>query len=43
MPTFIFLTSRLKAEMCDLESFYLYILQVRLNSPQPRMLPMDSF
>ncbi|PLW05507.1 hypothetical protein PCASD_23830, partial [Puccinia coronata f. sp. avenae] len=27
MPTFIFLTSRLKAEMCDLESFYLYILQ----------------
>ncbi|OAV98832.1 hypothetical protein PTTG_10958 [Puccinia triticina 1-1 BBBD Race 1] len=27
MPTFVFLTSRLKAEMCDLESFYLYILQ----------------
>ncbi|PLW29808.1 hypothetical protein PCANC_21037 [Puccinia coronata f. sp. avenae] len=27
MPTFIFLTSRLKVEMCDLESFYLYILQ----------------
>ena len=28
MPAFVFLPSRLKAEMCDLESFYLYILQV---------------
>lgn len=27
IPTFIFLTNRLKAEMCDLESFFLYILQ----------------
>ncbi|MBW0469189.1 hypothetical protein O181_008904 [Austropuccinia psidii MF-1] len=27
IPTFVFLTNKMKAETCDLESFYLYVLQ----------------
>ncbi|WAQ90171.1 hypothetical protein PtA15_12A157 [Puccinia triticina] len=45
MPTFVFLTSRLKAEMCDLESFYLYILQAvdAIDGPFALFLDCTAF